>query len=181
MDHRDLAVAGAKNLEIGNPDVLHPASHSRGWDFGSQPSAFAVAPLEVLLRSLPPFPIYSLAGAVDGGKDVSGDCGNAGALRAGVGGLPGVLSTKVRVLLRPGVLEGYLGELGTTSVVSSCVCFRLLFQLDRLPFPPLLGLSAANRPRLCGYSQARTLVRPYICMPRLDRNQLERYSSTGAS
>jgi hypothetical protein len=78
MDHRDLAVAvaGAKNLEIDNPGILHPASHSRGWDFGSQPSAFAVASLKVLLRSLPPFPIYILAGAVDGGKergeDVSG-------------------------------------------------------------------------------------------------------------
>src|SRR5438876_9600661 len=102
MDHRDLVVAGAKNLEIDNPGVLDYASHSRGWDFGSQLSAFAVAPLEVLLRSLPPFPVYSLAGDVDGGKgggeDVSGDCGNAGALRAGVGGLPGVLSTKVCVL-----------------------------------------------------------------------------------
>jgi hypothetical protein len=126
MDHRDLAVAvaGAKNLEIDNPGILHPASHFRGWDFGSQPSAFAVTPLKVFLRSLPPFPIYSLAGAVDGGKergeDVSGDCGNAGALRAGVGGLPGVLLTKVRVLLR----LRHLGELGTTLVVSSCVCFR---------------------------------------------------------
>jgi hypothetical protein len=85
MDHRDLAVAGAKNLEIDNPGVLDHAPHSRGWDFSSQPSAFAVAPLEVLLRSLPPFPVYGLAGAVDGGKgggeDVSGDCGNAGAFR----------------------------------------------------------------------------------------------------
>jgi hypothetical protein len=71
--------------------------------------------------------VYSLAGAVDGGKggeDVSGDCGNAGALRAGVGGLPGVLSTKVRVLLQSGGVEGHPGELGTASVVSSCVCFR---------------------------------------------------------
>jgi hypothetical protein len=128
MDHRDLAVASAKNLEIDNPGVLHHASHSRGWDFGSQPSAFAVAPLEVLLRSLPPFPVYNLAGAVDrgkgGGEDVSGDCGNAGALQAGVGGLPGVLSTRVRVLLRPRGVKGYPGELGTTSVVSSYVCFR---------------------------------------------------------
>jgi hypothetical protein len=103
--------------------ILHHAPHSWGWDFGSQPSAFAVAPLEVLLRYLPPFPVYSLAGAVDGGKggdeDVSGDCGNAGALRAGVEGLPGVLSTKVRVLLRPGGVEGHPGELGTTLVVSS--------------------------------------------------------------
>ena len=124
MDYRDLAVAGAKNLEIDNPGVLHHAPHSRGWDFGSQPSAFAVAPLEVLLRSLPPLPVYSLAGAVDGGKDVSGDCGNAGALRASIGGLPGVLSTKVRVLLRLGGVEGHPGELGITSVVSSCICFR---------------------------------------------------------
>ena len=36
----------------------------------------------------------------------------------------GVLSTKVRVLLRPGGVEGHPGKLGTTSVVSSCVCFR---------------------------------------------------------
>jgi hypothetical protein len=57
------------------------------------------------LRSLPPFPVHNLAGAVDGGKggseDVSGGCGNAGVLRAGVGGLPDVPPTKVRVLLRP--------------------------------------------------------------------------------
>lgn len=63
------------------------------------------------MRSLPPFPVYSLAGAVGGGKgggeDVSGDCGNAGALRAGVGGLLGALSTKVRVLLRTGGVEGH--------------------------------------------------------------------------
>jgi hypothetical protein len=68
MDHRDLAVASAKNLGIDNPGVLHHASHFRGWDFNSQPSAFTVAPLEVLLRSLPPFPVYSLACAVDEGK-----------------------------------------------------------------------------------------------------------------
>jgi hypothetical protein len=82
------------------------------------------------LRSLPPFPVYSLAGAVDGdkggGKDVSGDCGNAGALWVGIGGLPGVLSTKIRVLLRPGGVEGHPGELNTTSVVSSYICFRAL-------------------------------------------------------
>jgi len=66
--HRDLAIAGAKILEMDNLGVPNHASHSRGWDFGSQPSAFAIAPLEVLLRSLPPFPVYSLAGAVDGGN-----------------------------------------------------------------------------------------------------------------
>ena len=37
--------------------------------------------------------------------------------------MPGVLSTKVCVLLRPGGVEGHPGELGTTSVVSSCACF----------------------------------------------------------
>jgi hypothetical protein len=104
---------------------------------------FAVASLEVLLRSLPPFPIYSLAGAVDGGKgggeDVSGDCGNAGALRVGVGGLPGVLSTKVRVLLRPEGVEGHPGELGTTSVVSSCVCFRALISAWSASFSAASG------------------------------------------
>jgi hypothetical protein len=65
------------------------AFHSQGWDSGSQPSAFAVAPLEVLLRSLSPFSVHSLAGAVDGskgGEDASGDCDNAGAARPGVGG-----------------------------------------------------------------------------------------------
>ena len=76
MDRRDFAVAGAKNLEIDDPGILHHASHSRGWGFESQPSAFAVASLEVLLRSLPPFSVHNLAGAVDGGKgggeDVSG-------------------------------------------------------------------------------------------------------------
>ena len=68
IDHRDPAVASAKILEIDNLGVSHQAPHSRGWDFGNQPSAFAVAPLEVLLRSLPPFPVYGLAGAVDGGR-----------------------------------------------------------------------------------------------------------------
>ena len=82
--HRDLAVAGAKILEIDNLGVFNHAFHSQGWDFGSKPSAFAIAALEVLLRSLPPFPIYSLAGAVDGGnwrgknasENASKDCGN---------------------------------------------------------------------------------------------------------
>jgi hypothetical protein len=152
MDHRDLAVAGAKNLEIDNPNVLDHAPRSRGWNFGSQLSAFAVALLEVLLRSLPPFPAYSLAGAVDRGKrgreDVSGDCGNAGVLRAGVGGLPDALSTKVRVLLQPGGVEGHPRELGTTSVVSSCVCFRAFISAWSASFSALLGLSATMQ-RLC--------------------------------
>jgi hypothetical protein len=144
MDYRDLAVAGAKNLEIDNPGVLHHAPHSRGWDFGSQPSAFRCCPFRgplALSSSLPS--IYSLAGAVDGGKgggeDVSGDCGNAGALRVGVGGLPGVLSTKVRVLLRPEGVEGHPGELGTTSVVSSCVCFRALISAWSASFSAASG------------------------------------------
>ena len=52
IDHRDPAVASAKILEIDNLGVSHHAPHPRGWDFGNQPSAFAVAPLEVLLRFL---------------------------------------------------------------------------------------------------------------------------------
>ena len=145
MDYRDLAVAGAKNLEIDNPGVLHHASHSWGWDFGSQPSAFAIAPLEVLLRSLPPFPVYSLAGAVDGGKGggegSSGACGNAGAARPGVGGLPGVLPTKVCVLLRFEGVEGHPGELGTPQQHPLAPVSGHPFRLYRLPFLPLLGLS----------------------------------------
>jgi hypothetical protein len=69
-------------------------------------------PLVVLMRSLPPFPLYSLAGAVDGGigggEDRSGNCGNVGTARTGVGDLPGVLSTKVLVLIR---CEGVTGTL----------------------------------------------------------------------
>jgi hypothetical protein len=49
------------------------AFHFQGWDSGSQPSAFAVAPLEASL-SLPLFPVYGLAGAVDGSKGGDGDC-----------------------------------------------------------------------------------------------------------
>ena len=123
--YRDLAVAGAKILEIDNLGVFNHVSHSRGWDFGSKPSAFAIAALEVLLCSLPPFPIYSLAGAVDRGnwrdknasEDASGDCGNAGAARAGIRGFLGVFSTKVCVLLRPG------GVVGITSIVFSSTYF----------------------------------------------------------
>ena len=119
--HRDLAVTGAKILEIDYLGVFNHVSYSRGWDFGSKPSAFIIIVLEVLLRSLPPFPIYSFAGAIDGGnwrgEDASGDCSNIGAVRSGVGGFPGVLSTKVCILLRPG------GIVSTTLIVSSSTCF----------------------------------------------------------
>ena len=102
-------------------------------------------PLAVLLRSFPPLPLYSSAGAVDGGagggEDCSGDCGNAGAARAGVGGFPGVLSTNVCVLLRPGGVEGCPGDFGTTSIVSSsCCCFRTCFSALSA------SLSAASEP-----------------------------------
>jgi hypothetical protein len=56
IDYRDLAVASAKILEIDNLGVSHQAPHSRGWDFGNQPSAFAVAPFRsplALPTSLP--------------------------------------------------------------------------------------------------------------------------------
>ena len=75
------------------------------------------------MRSLPPFPLYSLAGAIDGGigggEDRSRDCGNVGAARAGVGGLPGVLSTKVLILLRYGGVAGVLSisNSGVTALV----------------------------------------------------------------
>jgi hypothetical protein len=99
----------------------------------TEPRAFDSAPLVVLVRSLPLFPLYSLAGAVDGGikggEDCSGDCGNVGAARAGVGGFPGVLSTKVLVLLRCG------GVAGTLSISSSGVITLAL---------PLASLSAFN-------------------------------------
>ena len=74
--------------------------------------------------------------------------GNGGALRAGIGSLPGVLSIKVRVLLRPGGVEGYPGELDTTSAVFSCVYFQASLSADRLPYLPLLSLSMAVQ-RLC--------------------------------
>jgi hypothetical protein len=60
---------------------------------------FNSAPLVVLVRSLPPFPLYSLAGAVDGGigggEDYSGDYNSIRVARVGVGGLSGVLLTKI--------------------------------------------------------------------------------------
>jgi hypothetical protein len=102
-----------KNLEIG----LCP-SHTMSSVSYLTPGAaillvslwpFDFAPLIVLVRSLPPFPLYSLAGAVDrgigGGEDCSRDCDNVGTALAGVGGLPGVLSTKVLVLVSVGVLQ----------------------------------------------------------------------------
>jgi hypothetical protein len=82
------------------------------------------------MRSLPPFPLYSLAGAVDRGiKNYSGDCGNAGAARVGVGGFPGVLLTKVLVLLRCG------GIVGTLSISSSSITALAL---------PLASLSVSS-------------------------------------
>lgn len=40
-----------------------------------------------------------------------------------VGGLPGILSTKVRVLLWPGGVEEHPGELGIILVMLFCACF----------------------------------------------------------
>jgi hypothetical protein len=81
------------------------------------------------LRSLPPFPLYSIAGAVDGGGgadwDGSGvDC-SAGGARVGVS-LPGVLSTRVFVLFRLRGVEGRSGELGTRSISSSGIAALVL-------------------------------------------------------
>ena len=79
--------------------------------------------------------MYSVGGAVDT-EGVGGDSyrldafSNVGAAQAGVGGLPGVLSTKVFVLLRPGEVTDTLaisasGAVGLTlSVVSLLVSMR---------------------------------------------------------
>jgi len=64
------------------------------------------------MRSLPPFPLCSIASAVDrgggAGRDSSGaDC-RAGGTRVGVS-LPGILSTRVFVLFRLKDVEGREG------------------------------------------------------------------------
>ena len=69
----------------------------------NQPAALDLAALFVHLRSFPPFPLCSIAGAVDGdggvGWNGSGaDCSTSNA-RLGVS-MPGVLSTEVFVLFR---------------------------------------------------------------------------------
>ena len=62
------------------------------------PLAFDSAALVVLLRFLPLFPLNSTAGAVNGGGERDCDGPSADAARGGVGGLPGVLLTRVCVL-----------------------------------------------------------------------------------
>ena len=90
------------------------------------------------MRSLPPFPLYSIAGAVDGsgraGWDGSGaDC-RAGGTRAGVS-LPEILSTRVFVLFQLRGVEGRSGELGTRSTSALPVSYYLtllILQFSRL-------------------------------------------------
>jgi hypothetical protein len=69
--------------------------------------------LFVLLRSLPPFPLYSIAGAVNGGGgadwDGSGAGCSAGGARAGVS-LLGILSTRIFVLFWPRGVEERSGN-----------------------------------------------------------------------
>ena len=83
------------------------AFHPQDGDSGGHPSALAVTPLEVFLRPLPPFPVYILAGAVDGnkggGEDASADCGNRKVAQPGVG--------VYQLLLRAGCVERHPGEL----------------------------------------------------------------------
>jgi hypothetical protein len=71
------------------------------------------------MRSLPPFPLYSIADAVNrdigGGKDYSRNCGNIRIAYVEVGGLPGVFLTKILVLLR------CRGVTGTLSIPNSGV------------------------------------------------------------
>lgn len=111
----DLAITGAKNLEIdscGCPPAGHLTLGARILVAGLQLLLFP--PLKVLLRSISLFPVYSLASAVDGGKGggegASEDCNNAGA------SLGRFLSTKERVRLRPGGVPGHLRESGTITI-----------------------------------------------------------------
>ena len=64
-----LAVANPEDLKIGFcPIALSPnLFYSRGCNFGSQSAVLDLAVLFVFLRSFPPFPLYSSAGAIDGG------------------------------------------------------------------------------------------------------------------
>jgi hypothetical protein len=109
-----------KNLEIGLCPKSHREfyviSYSRGCDSASKPRAFDSTPLTVFLRFYPPFPLYNLVNAVDGGiresKDYSKDCGNVKVARAEVGGLLRVLLIKVLVLLR---CKGVVGTLFISS------------------------------------------------------------------
>jgi hypothetical protein len=71
-----------KILKIGlcpSHIMSYVLSHSRGYDSASKPLAFDFASLMVLIRSLPPFPLYSLVSVINrgigGGKDYSRDCG----------------------------------------------------------------------------------------------------------
>ena len=94
----------------------------------------------VLLRSFPPFPLYSIAGAVDGGGGASwdgsgADC-SAGGVRAGVS-LSGVFSTRAFVLFRLRGVEGRWGVSDTRSNSFSGVAALIL--------PLLAILSASTR------------------------------------
>ena len=55
-------------VAIACPQILpFTLSHPRSRNSASKPLAFDSAPLIIFVRSLPPFPLYSLAGAVNGG------------------------------------------------------------------------------------------------------------------
>ena len=99
------------------------------------------------MRSLPPFPLYSIAGAVDrrggAGWDGSGAGRSAGSARVGVS-LPGVLSTRVFVLFRSRGVEGRSGELGARSTFTLLVSYYLtllILQFSRLQTAGIQSLS----------------------------------------
>jgi hypothetical protein len=104
--------------------------------------------------SLPPFSLYSLAGAVDrdigGDKDCSGNCGNVRTAWVGVGGLPGVLLTKMLVLLRYGGVVGALSIPNSGVIALTLALVRLLISsLSLLLFwaavnPGVLALSTSG-------------------------------------
>jgi hypothetical protein len=88
--------------------------------------------LVVLFRSVPPFPLYSTAGPVDGGEGAcwggsGADC-SAGGARAGAS-LPQVLSTRVFIFFRPRGVEGRSGGSGTRSTSFSDVAALALLLL----------------------------------------------------
>ena len=114
--------------------------YSQGYNSANKSSILAFAAFFVLLRTLPPLPLYRTSGDVNEGVGAdwagSGAGCSAGGARPGVS-LPGILSTRVIVLFRPIGVEGRLGQLGSTSISSPGIIALIL--------PLLVILSASNR------------------------------------
>jgi hypothetical protein len=123
----------AKDLEIGfalnSPKPITPLASFARLRLCQPACRLRFSRLVRPLALFSPFPLYSIAGAVDGGKgagwDGSGPDCSAGGARAGVS-LPGVLSTSVFVLFRLRGVEGRSGESGTRSTSFSGVAALIL-------------------------------------------------------